>query len=43
MLADAGFKVVEHRTLAEIHALLAGSKAQPSLDAWARQPQKVEG
>ncbi|NMC08139.1 MAG: hypothetical protein GYA24_23235 [Candidatus Lokiarchaeota archaeon] len=43
MLAEAGFKVIERRTLGEIAALLAGSKPAPTLDAWAHQPQEVEG
>jgi hypothetical protein len=43
MLAEAGFHVIERRTLAEIKALITGKASQPTLDSWAAQPQEVEG
>ncbi|MEX2715086.1 MAG: hypothetical protein Q6370_002175 [Candidatus Sigynarchaeota archaeon] len=46
MLQDAGFRVIERRTLAEIRAVLAGQPGQPTLDAWASahdRSQEVEG
>nr|MDO8086987.1 hypothetical protein [Candidatus Sigynarchaeum springense] len=45
MLQDAGFHVIERRTLAEIRAVLAGRPGQPTLDAWAPHDpsQEVEG
>jgi hypothetical protein len=45
MLQDAGFKVIERRTLAEIKAVIAGQpQEQPSLDSWGTgTEQEVEG
>ncbi|MBN2149958.1 MAG: hypothetical protein JW839_00800 [Candidatus Lokiarchaeota archaeon] len=45
MLADAGFHVIERRTLAEMRELLAGREARPTLDSWAARDrsQEVEG
>ncbi|MBN2150017.1 MAG: hypothetical protein JW839_01095 [Candidatus Lokiarchaeota archaeon] len=45
MLADAGFHVIERRTLADIRAVLARSSARPTLDSWAAhdRSQEVEG
>ncbi len=45
MLTEAGFHVIEKRTLAEIKALIAGQpQAQPTLDSWGTDAkQEVEG
>ncbi|NMC08380.1 MAG: hypothetical protein GYA24_24445 [Candidatus Lokiarchaeota archaeon] len=43
MLAEAGFHVIERRTLAEIKALVEAKPTAATLDAWAPQPQEVEG
>jgi hypothetical protein len=45
MLQDAGFAVIERRTLAEIKAIIAGQPhAQPTLDSWGTETkQEVEG
>nr|MDO8088982.1 hypothetical protein [Candidatus Sigynarchaeum springense] len=45
MLGEAGFHVIERRTLAGIRAVLAGRPDHPTLDAWAPRDrsQEVEG
>ena len=42
MLAEAGFHVIERRTLAEIRAVITGSGSQPTLDAWASPDRSQE-
>jgi len=42
MLADAGFHVIERRTLAGIRAVLAGKSGQPALETWASNDRSQE-